>query len=482
MSAKTVMTVKKQVAMLKSVLTYFMRNNMKSDFVWCAKITQKMVEFAGYDMTAGVNVPDTGLAPTEQVIVSFMQLNAALTMDSSRFSVQKTEDTSKVSINGVICAALANVDTVFSPAHSFAKDVEFVLDVPLPSWDLIGDIRLAESVHDVRYYLNGTYFDLGKRAIVCTDGHRMHLANSTTLPEFTIADLHRLCAPQHVKEKHEDYEERLSRFSGIIVSGITMSLLQKISVKTLRVSQNVGSEDLRYVQGVGDYGYVVGKTIEARFPDYKRVHVGPDKVALWKEKSQAGFDPALYELRLREFSQASLALEQVGAQLEAASPQSRDDHELRRSTFKAAQRRMEDAKREWNDVLMKSPAYQGPKTIKFASNAFELLAAYGKALKPFKVKFRQVVVDFNIMAIRPVSNDGAEWSSIPLHVPFELVDGEVPADCKFIVGVNIDYLIDALASIPDAQVVVGGDTSEYSGLSFLSGDGIRGARVMACRV
>jgi DNA polymerase-3 subunit beta len=46
----------------------------------------------------------------------------------------------------------------------------------------LANVLRAAGVHDIRYYLNGLLFDFPGRALVATDGHRLHRYNAETLP------------------------------------------------------------------------------------------------------------------------------------------------------------------------------------------------------------------------------------------------------------------------------------------------------------
>jgi hypothetical protein len=423
----TAVSVKKRLAVLKSVLQHFMRYKETVNYSWFAMITHKMVYFVRDDMKVGVTVPETGLLPSEEIVVSFVHLNAALAVDSERLVIQKTSDPEKVMINDVPNAVYPADDTILRELAWFGKGAEYRLLLPLPSWDLISRLRLAEADRDFRYWLNGTHFDLASGTVVCSDDERMHVARSPVLPQFARERLNELCSERGFQESDERYEERLKRFTGITIQSRTMTLLETMCVDSLRVSRNKGlgvSVDERFFEGCSDFGYIASTTIQGDFPDHKGFCLTREQAQEWKTRVQATYD---------------------------------------------------------KQEIEKSPARLGPKTIKFAANTRQKLEAYSRALKSFKVKSRRVRLDFNMKAIGPCESTGYEWASIPLHAPFEMLDGEVPADFGLGVCLEIDHLIDALVAIPDGIVVVGTDESEFPGLSFFSADGSCDARVLACR-
>jgi hypothetical protein len=208
-------TMKKSMALLKSMALMFKRLVLR-DWAY-VRVSAHMIEFGSADIFVGVRVTVHGLMLNQVLYAPLDVVQSALEIDSERFVVTYDHDLHFFMLNGVGFKNKTQSDTYFNGDLYFPHKA-YGITVQLPHWDLINEVRMAEAVHDIRYYLNGTLFDLGNSAIVCTDGHRLHSANSTTLPAYTVEQLSVMTA-QNQDESDGDYHARLRSTSSVIEIG-----------------------------------------------------------------------------------------------------------------------------------------------------------------------------------------------------------------------------------------------------------------------
>ena len=134
-----------------------------------------------------------------------------------------------------------------------------ILTVPL---SLIRAARTHAAEKDLRYYLQGVYFDTKHGKLVSTDGHRMLIASAlgiqSSVAPFIISN--------------ETLDAVLSQYKGDYARG---KRLGDIDV-TLTVS------DEMTVSFNTPIGLISGKPVDGTFPDYRRVIPKPDDVMTGK--------------------------------------------------------------------------------------------------------------------------------------------------------------------------------------------------------
>jgi len=219
--------------------------------------------------TIGVDLPvSVKLAKPVQLTVKMIK--SALLASPGKFLV----DHEACSINGVKFDPEFRLDPLATPldVNRHFGSVKTVLELPLPA-ELSG-VRMAEGVEDIRTSFNGSCFDLGQHAIIATDGHRMHVANSATLPHFEAPLLNKLYPHSNDGQK-------------VILANWQLHLLSVIGATKVSVGRfpahpkdtppligwghpQEGSDEL-LVRAKGAFGFFIGKSIDGRFPDWKRV-------------------------------------------------------------------------------------------------------------------------------------------------------------------------------------------------------------------
>lgn len=219
--------------------------------------------------TIGVDLP-VSIKLAEPVQLTVKMIKSALLASPGKFLV----DHEACSINGVKFDPEFRLDPLATPLDVNRQfgSVKTVLEVPLPA-ELSG-VRMAEGFQDVRTYLNGSCFDLGQHAIIATDGHRMHVANSATLPHFDAPVLHQLFPNSSDGQK-------------VILANWQLHLLNAIGATKVSIGRfpahpkdtpplngwrhpQEGSDEL-LVRAKGAFGFFIGKSIDGRFPDWRRV-------------------------------------------------------------------------------------------------------------------------------------------------------------------------------------------------------------------
>ena len=265
--------LKKALNVLKSVMSFASRDWPKS-----LNGGEAVFQFDGQSFTynsiegatVGVTLPPGQAALASPVHLPVKLIKAALFARPGHLAVDPDART----INGVKFDPDFRFDGVLAPldVHRHFASVKTIVDVPLGQE--ISGVRMAEGQDDIRYWLNGLCFDLGNHALVATNGHRMHVANSATLPSFDSAVLNELL-PKHPEDKR------------LIIPSWQMQLFNVIGATELKVGRfpdhpkgtlplpgwghpDENSQAL-LVRAVGPYGFFAGKSMDASYPDWRRV-------------------------------------------------------------------------------------------------------------------------------------------------------------------------------------------------------------------
>lgn len=219
--------------------------------------------------TIGVDLP-VSVKLAKPVHLNVKMIKSALLASPGKFLV----DHEACAINGVKFDPEFCPDPLATPldVNRYFGSVKTVLKVPLPE-ELAG-IRMAEGVRDIRSLFNGACFDLGQHAIIATDGHRMHVANSATLPHFEAQLLNQLYPNSNDGQK-------------VILANWQLHLLNVIGAKKVSIGRfpvhprdtpplngwkhPKEESDALLVRAKGAFGFFIGKSIDGRFPDWKRI-------------------------------------------------------------------------------------------------------------------------------------------------------------------------------------------------------------------
>jgi hypothetical protein len=200
-----------------------------------------------------------------------------------------TVDWVESTINGVKFDPAFRLDPEATPLdvnRQFAKATT-ILNVPLPTE--IQGVRMAEAQDDMRYYLNGLCFDLANHALVATNGHRLHVANSSTLPKFDSDKLNELLPDAN------DGKYRL------ILASWQIQLLNVIGASEVQLGRFPDlPNDMKHLGGwrhpetsslellvraQGTHGFFVCKSVQGggMFPDWQRVVRSPKSMLSQRE-------------------------------------------------------------------------------------------------------------------------------------------------------------------------------------------------------
>jgi DNA polymerase-3 subunit beta len=117
--------------------------------------------------------------------------------------------------------------------------------------------RTHTAEKDVRYYLQGVYFDTAAGKVVATDGHRLFAANARGVKSNYPA----------VIIPNETIDAALKQFTGEYARGKSLGA----------VDVTVTIDDNHIAIGTPT-GSVTGKALDGRFPEWRRVVPTPDAV------------------------------------------------------------------------------------------------------------------------------------------------------------------------------------------------------------
>lgn len=357
--------------------------------------------------TIGVDLP-VSIKLDEPVQLTVKTIKSALLASPGKFLVDQQTST----INGVKFDPEFRLDPLATPLdvnRQFGA-VKTVLEVPLPAE--LSSVRVAGGVADIRSYLNGSCFDLGQHAIIATDGHRMHVANSATLPHFEAPLLNQLFPGSN--DRHQ-----------VLLSNWQLHLLSAIGAKKLSVGRfpdlpkdtptltgwrqpQEGSEEL-LVRAKGAFGFFIGKSLGGRFPDWKRIL------------------PSLDDLERKRLAVKGVA-SSIAEQMKAGDPVS-------------------------EIMLAWRAAY--PRSVLISDSVCDSLRRFiraekasGKCNRPDPL----VVLDLKLGQIRSLDD-----AAVPLKIDLSLQDQfEYSEDrpCDHLVGVQASYLADAIEFLGSAEWTV----------------------------
>lgn len=229
--------------------------------------------------TVGVYMPmEFGLSGV--LYVPVVKVKTALQLMPECFDI----DPLKLTLNGVqldekesIC--IAN-DLPLDFRDKFGA-ISSVVMVPVPS--VRKDLGTARGVGDIRSYLNGLCYDLDGHAVVATDGHRLHLANSNTLPAYGALELQDL----RRKFKNPDAEKDSLPVRVVLLTWLD-NLLDVIDAKEFGLARfpELRPDEPKTLGGWGypdvdslslilnaksDLGFLVASTFDGQFPNWPRV-------------------------------------------------------------------------------------------------------------------------------------------------------------------------------------------------------------------
>ena len=165
------------------------------------------------------------------------------------FSVEAGKATVKAGRSRFTLSTLPAAD--FPTVDASAADTTLGMPQSLVK-QLIDSTAFAMAQQDVRYYLNGLYFEVlgGRLRVVATDGHRLALATAPQRAE--AADL------------------------GVIIPRKGVLELSRLLEGSAPISLSIGSNHIR---ATTDQFTFTSKLVDGKFPDYERViPKNPDKL------------------------------------------------------------------------------------------------------------------------------------------------------------------------------------------------------------
>lgn len=406
--------------------------------------------------TVGVYMPgDLGVAGV--LYVPVLKVKLALQMEPDHFNF----DPLGLTLNGVVLDQNeSNHIAADLPLDFKVRFGGFASSVVVPVPTIRKEIGAAKGIGDIRAYLNGMCYDLDGHAVIATDGHRMHLANSDTLPAYdalTLQDLRR-----KFKNPHTDADRLPIR---IVLATWMDNLLEVIDAKEFGVARfpELKPDEPTVLGGWGypgtdsfslvlnaqsDLGFLVGATFDGQFPDWPRVVPTLNSIAAVRANLVDG--------------------EKRVPQLEAEAKKTPYDTSIHR--------RIQEAK-DWRLGY--------PRRVKFAEPTVKALRAYAKArmaeAKGEKSKNPALALTVSLDFKRGMIQ-GDPLSAIKLNQPFEvledveyLAEGEDRLD--HLAGLNAIYLADAID-------YVGADANWFGAQNhaFVAHCAPRSAVVMTCKL
>ena len=374
--------------------------------------------------TVGVYMPmDLGLSGV--LYVPVVKVKMALELKSDCFDL----DPQKLTLNGVqidetqsIC--IAN-DLPLDFRDKFGA-ISSVVTVPVPS--VRKDLGTARGIGDIRSYLNGLCYDLDGHAVIATDGHRMHLANSDTLPPYGALELQGL----RRKFKNPDAEQDSLPVRVVLLTWLD-NLLDVIDAKEFGLARfpELRPDEPKTLGGWGypdvdslslilnaksDLGFLVAATFDGQYPNWPRVVPTMHTIEETRSELMAG----------------STSVDLLKAQI-ARTPYDT-----------SAQRKLREAM-TWRGRY--------PRKVRFTATTAAALRAYAKArlaeVKGQKSKNPQLSLGVALNFRRGVI-EGDPLSAIVLNAPFEVLeDIDYPPDFEessqqHLAGLNAIFLADAI--------------------------------------
>lgn len=400
--------MKKAMNVLKAILTWATRE--RKDAPICIRGNQ--LSYSSFEgTTAGVNMPGPRVNG-DPVYVKASLLKTAMLANPDDLVL----DHVNMKVNGLQFTRLESDELIKNgkPAdvnQTFGR-VKTTVTIPLPG--ALDDVRTAEASKDIRYYLNGICFDLESHAIVATNGHRMHVANSDTLPALPVNVLDTV----RPKGSHPDVRQPCQ----FILMDWQLDLLKKIGAMQISIGrfpeQEKGDASIPgwtalqksspsvLVRAKGDFGFFIGKSCDGVFPDWNRVAPTAKKM-----------------IEMREFARDKpVQYEKWSASGEGyLYPERKKEADKWRAEY--------------------------PRSVVFPDKAVEALRRFIKASKAVNPDSKAseygygVEVDLLNGTVRNPRVDG-----VPLELSIRVIDqfDYDPARDDHIVGINAAYLADAL--------------------------------------
>jgi DNA polymerase-3 subunit beta len=167
------------------------------------------------------------------------------------FSVEAGKATVKAGRSRFTLSTLPAAD--FPAVEATAGDITLEMEQALVK-QLIDSTAFAMAQQDVRYYLNGLYFEVlgGRLRVVATDGHRLALAT----------------APQRVEAAD----------MGVIIPRKGVLELSRLLEGAVPIALSIGTNHIRATTNQFTF---TSKLVDGKFPDYERViPKNPDKLVV----------------------------------------------------------------------------------------------------------------------------------------------------------------------------------------------------------
>ena len=179
---------------------------------------------------------------------------------------------------------------------------------------LIESTQFAMASQDVRYYLNGMYFEVSENSLrsVATDGHRL-ASNYIELPQSNIQEQQAIIVPgKGVKE-----------------------LVKLLENEDTSLTLQIGPNNLRAI--IGDFIFST-KLVDGRFPDYRRVipRNGDKALISGREPLKQAFTRAAI-LSNEKFRGVRLALSQNELKITANNPEREEAEEILEVDYQSAE-------------------------------------------------------------------------------------------------------------------------------------------------